>query len=216
VLGVLVWGSVAVVGVVLIDRSSATAGGDPAARPTATIPTPATSASNDSSAPAPPDRLPRDRQRGLSDADGVVPDGVTVFDEVHAAVVKLDPSLLDALRRAATTAARDGVRFDVDSGWRSRAYQEQLLTSAIEKYGSAAEAARWVATPDSSAHVSGEAVDMGRAASTWLARHGSRYGLCQTYRNERWHFELRPDAVVHGCPAMYADPTRDPRMQGST
>ena len=39
------------------------------------------------------------------------------------------------------------------------------------------------------------------------------YGLCQIYGNEPWHFELRPDAVDHGCPPTYADPTHDPRMQ---
>ena len=39
------------------------------------------------------------------------------------------------------------------------------------------------------------------------------YGLCQIYRNESWHFELRPDAIENGCPSMYADPTHDPRMQ---
>jgi len=41
----------------------------------------------------------------------------------------------------------------------------------------------------------------------------AKYGLCQTYRNEPWHYELRPEAADHGCPAMYADPTGDPRMQ---
>ena len=39
------------------------------------------------------------------------------------------------------------------------------------------------------------------------------YGLCRIYGNEPWHYELRPDAVDHGCPPMYADPTHDPRMQ---
>ena len=43
--------------------------------------------------------------------------------------------------------------------------------------------------------------------------HGAGYGLCQIYDNEPWHFELRPDAVDHGCPDRYADPTQDPRMQ---
>ena len=85
----------------------------------------------------------------------------------------------------------------------------------MSQYGSADEAARWVATPDTSAHVSGDAVDLGPArARAWLAEHGARYGLCQTYRNEPWHFELRPGAVDRGCPAMYADPTHDPRMHG--
>ena len=40
-----------------------------------------------------------------------------------------------------------------------------------------------------------------------------RDGLCQIYGNEPWHYELRSEAIDHGCPAMYADPTHDPRMQ---
>jgi LAS superfamily LD-carboxypeptidase LdcB len=129
-------------------------------------------------------------------------------------VAKLDATLLRATRQAATVAAGDGIRFYVDSGWRSAAYQEQLLREAVSEYGSAKEAARWVATPGTSAHVSGDAIDIGHAdAAAWLSRHGAGYGLCQIYRNEPWHYELRPQAVDHGCPPMYADPTHDPRMQ---
>jgi zinc D-Ala-D-Ala carboxypeptidase len=147
-------------------------------------------------------------------ADGVVPDGVTVFDDEIPAVAKLAPSLLEALRKAANDAADDRVEFVVNSGWRSREYQEHLLDEAISKYGSKKEAARWVATADTSPHVSGDAVDIGPTAATaWLAEHGAEYGLCQIYRNEPWHYELRPDAVDDGCPPLYADPTLDPRMQ---
>jgi zinc D-Ala-D-Ala carboxypeptidase len=150
----------------------------------------------------------------LGEADGAVPDGTTVFDDEVPGVAKLDPDLLGALRQAATAAAGDGVEFVVDSGWRSPAYQEQLLREAVSEYGSEAEAARWVATPNKSAHVSGDAVDIGPSdAATWLSEHGAEYGLCQIYGNEPWHYELRPEAIGHGCPATYADPTHDPRMQ---
>ncbi len=106
------------------------------------------------------------------------------------------------------------MEFVVDSGWRSAAYQAQLLREAVSTYGSEREAARWVATPETSPHVSGNAVDIGPfAATAWLSKYGATYGLCQIYRNEPWHYELRADAVGHGCPPMYADPTQDPRMQ---
>jgi zinc D-Ala-D-Ala carboxypeptidase len=165
-------------------------------------------------APRPHDRLHGDRRRALGEADGVVPDGVTVFDDEVPAVANLDPALLGALRQAATDAAGDGVEFYVDSGWRSPEYQEQLLHEAVSKYGSEEEAARWVATPNTSAHVSGDAVDIGHSdATSWLSGHGAGYGLCQIYSNEPWHYELRPQAIDHGCPPMYADPTHDPRMQ---
>ena len=161
---------------------------------------------------------PHDRPHGdghgpLGEADGIVPDGVTVFDDVPA-VANLDPALLRALRRAATDAAGDGVELFVDSGWRSPEYQERLLREAVSKYGSEAEAARWVATPDTSAHVSGDAVDIGHDdAMAWLSGHGAGYGLCRTYRNEPWHYELHAEAIGHSCPPMYAVPTEDPRMR---
>jgi zinc D-Ala-D-Ala carboxypeptidase len=147
----------------------------------------------------------------LGEAAGAVPDGTTVFDDDIPAVVNLDPDLLDALRRAATDAA---VEIFVNGGWRSPEYQKRLLRDAVSKYSSAKEAARWVATPETSAHVSGNAVDIGpSAAKAWLSQHGAEYGLCPIYRNEPWHYELRPEAIEHGCPPMYADPTHDPRMQ---
>jgi zinc D-Ala-D-Ala carboxypeptidase len=168
-----------------------------------------------SSTPAPSIDVPRTEHRGaLGEADGAVPDGTTVFADEIPAVANLDPDLLGALRQAATDAAGDGVEFLVDSGWRSPDYQEQLLQDAVSEYGSEAEAARWVATPNTSAHVSGDAVDIGTSgAAAWLSGHGAEYGLCQIYGNEPWHYELRPEATDHGCPPMYADPTQDPRMQ---
>jgi hypothetical protein len=186
-------------------------------------------ASSSSTAPPPIHVLrrerpgPRGETRGAApgrrlgargEAGGAVPDGTTVFDDGIPGVAKLNSDLLGALRRAATDAADDGVQFYVDSGWRSPEYQERLLREAISKYGSEAEATRWVATPDTSAHVKGDAVDIGpSAAAAWLSEHGAAYGLCPIYANEPWHYELRPDAVDHGCPGIYADPTHDPRMQ---
>ena len=173
------------------------------------------SPSSPAAAPRSEHHRPRREPPGaLGEADGAVPSGATVFDDGIPGVAKLDPSLLGALRRAATGADGDGVGFVVDSGWRSSEYQAQLLREAVSKYGSEEEAARWVATPETSAHVSGGAVDIGPAdAAAWLAAHGAAYGLCQVYGNEPWHYELRPEAVDHGCPPMYADPTDDPRMQ---
>ena len=155
-------------------------------------------ASSSSTAASPVDVPSREHRGAPGEADGVA---------------NLDPALRGALRQAAAGAADAGVEFFVDSGWRSPEQQEQLLREAVSKYGSEAEAARWVATPDTSPHVSGDAVDMPSGAAAWLSEHGAEYGLCQIYGNEPWHYELRPEAVDHGCPAMYADPAHDPRMQ---
>ena len=165
-------------------------------------------------APAPSVRPQGNQPDVAGVADGVVPDGVTVFDDDYPAVAKLDPALGSALRRAATDAAGDGIKLFVNSGWRSPKYQEQLLREAISKYGSREKAARWVASPSTSAHVSGKAVDLGPLAATaWLSRRGASYGLCQIYSDEPWHYELHPNTAVNGCPPMYADPTHDPRLR---
>jgi zinc D-Ala-D-Ala carboxypeptidase len=170
--------------------------------------------SSSSRAASSPVGLGSEHRGALGEANGAVPDGATIFDGAIWGVASLDPALLGALRRAATDAAPDGVELVVDSGRRSPEYQERLLREAVSTYGSEAEAARWVATPDTSAHVSGDAVDIGSVdATAWLSEHGAQYGVCQIYGNEPWHFELRPDAIDHGCPPMYADPTQDPRMQ---
>ena len=71
-----------------------------------------------------------------------------------------------------------------------------------------------MATPNTSAHVSGNAVDIGPSgAAAWLSEHGAAFGLCRIYGNEPWHYELRRNTSEHGCPATFADPTHDPRMQ---
>jgi D-alanyl-D-alanine carboxypeptidase len=157
---------------------------------------------------------PSEHRGALGEAGGAVPDGTTVFADEIPGVANLDPDLLGALRQAATDAADDGVELFVDSGWRSPAYQNQLLREAISEYGSAEEAARWVATAETSAHVSGDAADIGPDdATAWLSERGAEYGLCQIYGNEPWHYELRPEAIAQGCPPTYSDPTQDPRMQ---
>ncbi len=155
----------------------------------------------------------RERHGGLGEADGAVPDGTSVFDHTIPAVANLDAALLGALRRAARDAAANGVELLVESGWRSPAYQQRLRREAVSKYGSEDEAARWVATPETSAHVSGGAVDIGRRGAEWLSEHGAAYGLCRIYGNEPWHYELRRDAIDRGCPPTYADAAHDPRMQ---
>ena len=171
-------------------------------------------ASSPSTAASPIDVLRREHRGALGEADGAVPDGATVFDDELPGVANLDPDLLGALRQAATDAADDGVVFFVDSGWRSPEYQNELLREAVSEHGSEEEAARWVATAETSAHVSGDAVDIGPSdATAWLSAHGAEHGLCQIYGNEPWHYELRREAIDLGCPPVYADPTHDPRMQ---
>ncbi|MGY2066509.1 VanZ family protein [Blastococcus sp. SYSU DS0619] len=139
---------------------------------------------------------------------GHVADGeeLSAFADVPA-ITGLDSALRTAVQDAARDASAHGVDFHVSSGWRSAAYQQALFDAAVEQYGSPAAAREWVLRPDESSHVTGDAVDIGPTdAMSWLAQHGSDYGLCQTYGNEMWHYEL---AVERGgrCPAPAADPT---------
>ncbi|MEU4097071.1 M15 family metallopeptidase [Streptomyces sp. NPDC026673] len=140
---------------------------------------------------------------------GEIPSGrvVTPFDTRYPAVTRLSPGLLKALRKAYEDAGRSGVTLRVTSGWRSEAHQQRLLDAAVRKYGSLSEARRFVNTPEKSAHVRGDAVDIGPTdADDWLIQHGARYGLCQIYTNEMWHFELR--ATPGGtCPVPLTDAT---------
>ncbi|CAM5570001.1 hypothetical protein GCM10010329_83510 [Streptomyces spiroverticillatus] len=148
---------------------------------------------------------------GAADAgDGSIPSArrLTPFDTGHSALGRLDPALLKAVQAAARNAKQDGVDLFVTSGWRSRGHQQRLLDEGVEKYGSLAEARKFVETPDGSKHVTGRAIDIGAAdADRWLIREGARYGLCQIYANELWHFELRE---VRGgrCPVPLRDASR--------
>ena len=142
--------------------------------------------------------------------DGLIPEGtvVTPDDDHLPAIARMDPALLDALREAETDAAVDGIpHFPMTSGWRNEGYQRWLLEDAIVRYGSEEVARQYVATPERSPHVTGDAVDIGSLdAQLWLIEHGSRYGICQTYANERWHFELATEPGG-ACPEMKADAT---------
>ncbi len=144
---------------------------------------------------------------GIEDGFIDTGDSISPFADDLPAIAGLDPALRAAMQDAATAALADGVDFVVTSGWRSERYQQSLFDQAVRDYGSAEEALRWVAPADVSSHVTGHAVDIGFTdANSWLSQHGTDYGLCQTYANEMWHFEL---ATTPGgeCPPQLTDPT---------
>jgi hypothetical protein len=149
--------------------------------------------------------LDPDREPGVE--DGVINrgDGVTIFDAHLPAIANLDPALRTAVEQATTDAEARGVEMVVTSGWRSAHYQQHLLDEAVRTRGSLEEARKWVSTPELSRHVTGDAVDIGYTdADSWLAQHGTRYGLCTTYANEMWHFELVTEPGGE-CPPAKAD-----------
>jgi zinc D-Ala-D-Ala carboxypeptidase len=135
---------------------------------------------------------------------GWMPDDrtLTPFDVSNPVVGWMDPLLLKAIQDAARSAASDGIEMKVTSGWRSKGFQQRLFDHAVRTYGSVDAARQYVASPETSMHVVGKAVDIGAAdADEWLIRNGSRFGLCQIYANEIWHFELAADKDGN-CPPL--------------
>lgn len=133
------------------------------------------------------------------------PPALTAFDVHDPAIGRLDPVLLTAVQNATAAAAAEGVTVTVTSGWRSPEFQQQLLDDAIVTYGSYDAARQYVQTPEQSRHVVGAAVDIGGpGADAWMIANGPRFGLCQIYANESWHFELTTD-VFGACPPLLPD-----------
>ncbi|MCV7267710.1 M15 family metallopeptidase [Mycolicibacterium doricum] len=132
---------------------------------------------------------------------------LTAFDVENPIVGRLDPALLTAVQEAARAAAADGVEVGINSGWRSIGFQERLFQDGVRTYGSVEIARQFVASPQTSMHVVGRAVDVGGPdAAAWMSRNGPRFGLCQVYANELWHYELTADADGI-CPPMKPNAT---------
>ncbi|TFV54420.1 peptidase M15 [Mycobacterium sp. PS03-16] len=135
---------------------------------------------------------------------GYLPDAATLtaFDVEDPVIGRLDPALLAATQEATRAAAAEGIEVMVTSGWRTPGFQQRLFDDGVRTYGSVEAARRFVASPQTSMHVVGKAVDVGGPdAAAWMARNGSRFGLCQVYANELWHYELTADAAGR-CPPM--------------
>jgi zinc D-Ala-D-Ala carboxypeptidase len=118
-------------------------------------------------------------------------------------LAEVDPALRHAMEQAMRDAAGSGVRIRVVSGGRSLAEQRELYDKAVAEHGAAA--AEWAVSPDQlSAHVKGLAVDVApKEGAKWLREHGAKYGLCQVYANEPWHFERTATNGV--CPRLLAN-----------
>ncbi|MDM8085536.1 M15 family metallopeptidase [Cellulomonas cellasea] len=117
----------------------------------------------------------------------------------------VDLELARRVAQAKAAAADEGVALTITSGKRSEDEQQALVDAAVHRHGSVEEAKRWVLPPESSAHVRGLAVDVGPTdGALWLGEHGLDFGLCRTYANEMWHFEMLPDGA-NSCAPMHED-----------
>ena len=122
----------------------------------------------------------------------------------------LDKQVMYRFKAAQAAAKKDGQALYIASGYRSLARQKVLFANAVKKYGSAAEASKWVAPPLLSHHPWGIAIDVNYpnepVGAGWLEVNGSKFGLCRVYENEWWHFE---PVIAPGwkCPALVKDAT---------
>lgn len=105
----------------------------------------------------------------------------------------LDPNFAGALQRMFAEAPPEvQAEMRILSAYRSPEIQAQLYADALERYGSEAEARRWVAPPGNSRHNHGQAVDLsylGDAARAYAHENAARYGLHFPLSNEDWHIE---------------------------
>ncbi|MBX7451094.1 M15 family metallopeptidase [Mycolicibacterium sp. 3033] len=155
-------------------------------------------------APAPPVEPLSIGSAAVDTTGGWLPDGTTLspFDTANPILSQMNPALLRAVQDATRAAQPAGVDIRITSGWRSPGFQQRLFDDAVRSYGSVAAAAQFVATPEVSQHVRGQAVDIGpTAADQWMIANGKQFGLCQIYANEIWHFELALDAAGN-CPPL--------------
>ena len=122
----------------------------------------------------------------------------------------IDKQLMYRFKAAQAAAKKDGQALYIASGFRSLSRQKTLFAQAIKKYGSTAEASKWVAPPLVSHHPWGIAIDVNYpdepVGAGWLEVNGSKFGLCRVFDNEWWHFE---PVIAPGwkCPALVPDAT---------
>jgi D-alanyl-D-alanine dipeptidase len=129
---------------------------------------------------------------------------------------EIDPQLLVRFQAAKAAAEKDGQKIYIASGFRTLERQKYLFAAAVKKYGSEAEAAKWVAPPYVSHHPWGLAIDVNYpnepVGAGWLEVNGARFGLCRVYENEWWHFEpvIAPGGT---CPALVPNATFTRQLQ---
>ncbi len=125
--------------------------------------------------------------------------------EAHLAGIQ--PQMRSALAQLMAAAPEDiRSQITLKSGRRTTERQAQLYQEALAKYGSEAEARKWVAPPGRSRHDKGDAYDLGYgspAAREWVHANAGRFGLAFPLANEDWHIELAT-ARGGGAPAAPA------------
>lgn len=123
------------------------------------------------------------------------------YEKRTSDVDNLNPVMVDRLAALTAAAQEAGHDIRIVSGHRDAARQAVLWENALQKYGSAEEARKYVAPPGGSSHQSGEAVDLqygdrgaglgGKrtAAVEWAHANAAKFGLTFPLGHEDWHIE---------------------------
>jgi len=119
--------------------------------------------------------------------------GASRIDRPAERPIDLNPILMTRFLAAQAAGKEAGFPLHITSGYRSYALQERLFANAVKKYGTEAEASKWVLPANISHHPWGLALDINYpndpVSTKWLEVNGYIYGLCRAYENEWWHFE---------------------------
>jgi len=107
----------------------------------------------------------------------------------------------EEIRKEAQKRGIGGNTFIVRSGYRSVAQQEILWRRALEKYGSAAQARKYVAPPGNSAHHTGGAIDFDLGLSTCCSKE-----LIPEYRKTKAYKFLQEVAPKYKLSPYDAEP----------
>lgn len=129
---------------------------------------------------------------------------------------RMTPAMRQGLAAMLTAADEElGAGLQVYSGYRSPELQARLYANALERYGSEAEARRWVAPPGNSRHNTGQAADLKwngvrldqapEEIQAWVRENAARFGLDVPMEWEPWQVE---EAGARGQPIGTVSPTQ--------
>ena len=103
--------------------------------------------------------------------------------------IYVTPETRDAVVAMAAAARGQGIRLEVDSGFRSYAFQKRILENLLAKGRPFLNAIRWTAPPGYSEHITGRAVDFvpsdadfkDAPAYQWLRKHAADFCFTESY-----------------------------------
>jgi lambda family phage tail tape measure protein len=133
-----------------------------------------------------------DVKAATSNSSAYLADYLTA-DKTMKSVAGLQKDFADNLAKMLASAPKEvQANTSIFSAYRSIERQRELWAEALQKYGSVAEARKWVAPPGNSQHNMGNAADLrfgNDASRQWFHDNANQFGLSFPLKNESWHIE---------------------------